>query len=477
MKPAIILHIIIAAFIAGFLGGAINAAHAMDTTDPRPLPPAPWHEQVLMVPGDPERPAQLQVTLLLPDGPGPFPLAIMNHGSAKRRQSPKDMPRYSASLAAYYFLSRGYAVLLPMMRGFAGSGGRIQTHGCNLAGTAVEDAKDILAAAVALTDNQAIDLHRIVVAGQSFGGWNSLAFAAFNPPGVKAVINFAGGMVEGDCDRGRESLAKGAAQLGALTHIPSIWFYGDNDSLFPPTTWRLMHERYTEAGGNARLVDVGTFMDDSHQLLSYTEGLAIWVPQVDAFLSEQGLPSQNLHPEYLPTPFPPASGYAAATDVDAVPYLNDKGRELYRQFLTKPLPRAFILAPHGFSGAFDQGFDPIARGLDACRKVTEGCQLYAVDNDVVWTRPTPAPAPSGFATIDNATAVPYLDGRGREGYIRYTTLHRPKAFVIAPDGGWYFSSGTFDPIAQAMTGCSEKHPGCRLYAVDGDVVWVNQATN
>lgn len=472
MRPGLIAVARIAALIAGVWGGTLrHPAVAADAVDTRALPPAPWHEQVLMLPGDPARPAQLQVTVLLPDGPGPFPLAIVNHGSAKRGQFPSEVPRYSATYSAYYFLSRGYAVVLPMMRGYAGSEGRFRTHGCNLAQTAVDAAKDILAAAAAMADNPAIDLHRIVIAGQSLGGWNSLALAAFNPPGVKAVINFAGGMVEGDCDHGRDALATGAAQLGAVTHIPSIWFYGDNDSLFPPATWRLMHARYTAAGGTARLVDVGTFMDDSHQLLSFEEGLPLWVPQVDAFLQEQGMPSQNLHPEYLPTPIPPASGYAVATDVDAVPYLNDKGREFYRQFLTKPMPRAFIVAPRGYAGAYEQGFDPVARGMEACRKVAEGCQLYAVDNDVVWTRPTPSPAPSGFAAIDDAAAVPYLNDRGREGYTRYITLHRPKAFVIAPDGGWSLSAGTADPLAQALNGCAEKHQGCRLYAVDSDVVW------
>ncbi|MDE1149845.1 MAG: CocE/NonD family hydrolase [Azospirillaceae bacterium] len=460
------------------LAGSVPARAAEDAApavETRALPPAPWNEQVSMVPGDPERPAQLQVTLLTPDGPGPFPLAIMNHGSAKPYQPTREMPRYAASFASYYFLSRGYAVLLPMMRGFAGSEGKVKTNGCNVAATAVEDARDILAAAIALKDDARLDFTRVVIAGQSFGGWNSLGVAAFNPPGVKGVINFVGGMLEGDCSAGREALAKGAAQLGAATHIPSLWFYGDNDRLFPPATWRLMHERYTQAGGDARVVDVGPFMDNAHELLSYAEGLVLWIPEADAFLGRLGLPNQPIHPEYLPTPFPPPSGYAAVDDVAAVPYLNDQGRELYRRFLAKPLPRAFILTPRGFTGGFDRGFDPIARGMAACGKMSQDCQLYAVDNDVVWARPTPAPPASGFAAITDAAALPYINDQGRAAYARYLTLPRPKAFIIAPDGGWNFAAGIADPQARALADCGAKHQDCRPYAVDGAVVWTGQA--
>ena len=44
-------------------------------------PKASVHEQVLSIPGDPARPVAPEATLLMPDGPGPFPLAVMNHGA------------------------------------------------------------------------------------------------------------------------------------------------------------------------------------------------------------------------------------------------------------------------------------------------------------------------------------------------------------------------------------------------------------
>jgi hypothetical protein len=71
-------------------------------------------------------------------------------------------------------------------------------------------------------------------------------------------------------------------------------------------------------------------------------------------------------------------------DVTTVPYLSGKGRALYRAFLTKPLPRVFVITPDGTAAVFDRGFDPLRPALDACGARTAGCQVYALDNDVVW---------------------------------------------------------------------------------------------
>ena len=40
-------------------------------------------------------------------------------------------------------------------------------------------------------------------------------------------------------------------------------------------------------------------------------------------------------------------GNEVVDNVEAIPYLKDKGREAYRTFLTKSLPRAFALSPSG----------------------------------------------------------------------------------------------------------------------------------
>lgn len=375
-----------AAFLAlsVLLGAATHPALADgEAEDARALPNAPLHERILGIAGDSAQPVTLQVTLYTPDGPGPFPLAVMNHGadgiSAHNRGQ-----RYHLTFSAYYFLSRGYAVALPMMRGFAGSGGNLIERGCDLGALGVANARDMRAVIATMARQPFIDASRIVIAGQSFGGWNTLAAGTLDIPGVKGLVNFSGGVRDSSCKADDAGLIAAAGFFGANTRVPSLWFYGENDQLFPVATWRAMYARYTSAGGHAELVDIGRFMTDSHQMLSYQESLPMWTAKVDAFLKQVGLPSTVMNAAYLPTPWPAPSHFAAIEDVAKVPYLSEKGRALYRAFLAKPLPRVFVIAPDGTAAVFDRGFDPLRRALDACSARVTGCQVYALDNDVVW---------------------------------------------------------------------------------------------
>nr|WP_315183105.1 hypothetical protein [uncultured Albidiferax sp.] len=91
-----------------------------------------------------------------------------------------------------------------------------------------------------------------------------------------------------------------------------------------------------------------------------------------------------------------SSGYAALTDVDALPKGNDNMRKIYREWLAQPMPRAFALS--GEKVVYTVGttptdaadpVDPAERALVRCRRIsTTPCQLYAVDETVVWVKPT-----------------------------------------------------------------------------------------
>jgi dienelactone hydrolase len=461
--------------VALFLIIAIRVSYADDAVDPSKAPDASLlHERILRVAGDPENPVTLLVTVYTPDGPGPFPLAVMNHGSTSE-MPPAEQPRYHYTFSAYYFLSRGYAVAMPMMRGYAGSGGHLKRHGCDPVATGLDAAKDIRAVIDYMKQQPYIDGSQIVVAGQSFGGWNTLSLGTLNVPGVKGLVSFAGGMKASDCPDPDDALIKAAGVLGSRVSIPSIWFFGDNDAIFATPVWHAMYDHYTAEGASAELVAYGTFGINSHNLLGSGEGLQLWVPKLDAFLARVNLPSKLVYPEYLPTPAPEPSHYAAVDDLQALPYLNaygDKGLAAYRKFLTEATPRALAIGMHGVGDA-SGGFDPIARALALCQQSSPGCRLYAVNDDVVWVRPTPAPAPTHFADISDENAVPYLNAQGRAGYEKFLLMKRPRAFTVAPDGGWDAASMGPDPVAYSLAKCNSLHRDCRLYAVDGDVVWQN----
>jgi hypothetical protein len=85
--------------------------------------------------------------------------------------------------------------------------------------------------------------------------------------------------------------------------------------------------------------------------------------------------------------------FSNVTDVDAVPYLNERGRQGYRDWLTKPHPRAFAIAPNTAWYATwgspavqaDESPDAVLRALSRCEKLAkQACKVYAVNNRVVW---------------------------------------------------------------------------------------------
>ena len=457
-------------FIPSF-SWAVSAFDALSADEPA-LP----NETVVYVPVGDDHAILLQVTISVPDGPGPFPLAVFNHGSDGTIPPSKAL-RSHLTLPSLYFMSRGYAVVQPMMRGYAGSGGFLRLHVCDLARLGIDSARDIGAVIAYMIKQPYIDGSRIVVAGKSFGGWNTLALGTLNIPNVKGLISLSGGAREKHCLSSDESLIEGAGKFGAATKIPALWLFGDNDSIFPNSTWHRMFEHYVAKNPAAELVAYGSFMNDSHNLTGSWEGLPIWVPKLDAFLERIKLPNKIEFPYYMPVPVPPPSHYAAIDDVDSVPYMNSDGeKELYRQFLEHAVPRVFAIGATAASAAYE-GFDPITGALRSCEKLSTNCHIYAVDSQVVWTRPTPAPPVSHYAEIMDVVAVPYIAGACHDIYKKFLSTKRPRAFVIAPDGGCSFASLGPDPIAFAMNACNKSHSNCQFYAIDGDVVWVKQSEN
>jgi dienelactone hydrolase len=360
-----------------------NVATATADSPDLKVPNAPLNEQVLRIPGEDPPAVTLQVTTFRPDGDGPFPLAVLNHGATAVSAGHRG-DRYRLTYTAFYFLSRGYAVALPMMRGFASSGGELYSYGCDLGATATANARDIRAVIRTLSTDPHIDARRIVVSGQSFGGWNTLALGTLNIPNVKGLINFNGGIRSSACKTGDASLIEAAGGFGAHTKLPSLWFYGDNDELFPVPVWHAMYDRYSAGGGHAQLVDVGVFMTNSHEFLNYIESMPIWVPRVDRFLDQIGMPSAMVDRRYMPLLFPPPTQFAAVTDVPAVPYLSDTGRDLYRKFLGAPFPRVFVINEAGGVASMNGGFDPLGRAIASCQSSTARCGPYAIDDQVVW---------------------------------------------------------------------------------------------
>ena len=128
---------------------------------------------------------------------------------------------------------------------------------------------------------------RILLIGWSAGGWGSLAAASQSPPGVFAVINFAGGRGGGHPQAGNcapQRLVGAAARYGSTARIPTLWLYAANDSFFAPALARKMSEAFVRAGGQAEYVALPAFGSDGHRVFRSADGRALWQPPVEAFL-------------------------------------------------------------------------------------------------------------------------------------------------------------------------------------------------
>jgi len=346
---------------------------------------AQFTEQLFMLPLPGSKSGiELETTLYRPPGPGPFPVLIMNHG--KTRGNPRKQERDRFIAISREFVKRGYAVVIPMRTGFSNSGGQYVDDGCSMTANGQTQANDIQGVVEYLSQQPWVNKDRIVVAGQSHGGLATLAFGTRNIAGVRGLINFAGGLKtdSGPC-HWKSALAGAFADYGAKTRMPSLWFYGANDSYFDPALAASLHEAFVNAGGSARLVSYAAFKQDAHAMSGSRDGVKIWWPEAEQFLKQIGMPTDqviNLGPE----PRLPKTAYAAIDNIEAIPYLQRHGREQYKIFLGKSTPRAFAVSTSGGWSWAEDGDDPVARVLASCQRSSgQPCTLYAIDDDVVWS--------------------------------------------------------------------------------------------
>ena len=351
------------------------------------LPETRLTEQLVMLPivsGNTQ--LELETPLYRPPGDGPFPVLIMNHGKTPGDPHLQERDRFTA--ISREFVKRGYAVVVPMRKGFAHSSGQYADDGCNLTVNGQNQANDVQGVVDYLSRQPWVDRNRIVVAGQSHGGLAAMAFGTRNLPGVRGLINFAGGLRadSGNC-HWKNSLITALADYGNKARIPSLWFYGANDSYFDPALASQMHEAFVNAGGLAKLVAFGAFKLDAHAMSGSRDGVRIWWPETERFLKQIGMPTDEVLSLGSEPRLPPSS-YAAIDNINAIPYLQQQGREQYRVFLAKPTPRAFAVSTSGGWSWAEDGDDPSGRVLTTCQRSSgEPCRLYAVDDDVVWTAP------------------------------------------------------------------------------------------
>jgi dienelactone hydrolase len=240
----------------------------------------------------------LEIVIFKPDGKGPFPAIVFNHGSGG---SGKDVARLKQTWIneglAQFFNERGWLVAFPQRSGRGRSDGvndegflpdrsayscaeRYALPGLDRA------AEDVTAAFNYVFTRTDVDSTRLVVGGQSRGGMLAIAFAGKLPDRPVAVVNFVGGWV-GDTCSDAIAINTSAAKQGAAFQGPTLWLYGENDSMYKSAHSRGNFQAFLENGGKGEFVlyslSAGT---DGHRLIDHP---SVWAHDLEQFL--KALPS------------------------------------------------------------------------------------------------------------------------------------------------------------------------------------------
>lgn len=251
----------------------------------------------------------LETLTVTPSGPGPFPLAVISHGVPFGGETARRKIRLRRYLPlAEDFARRGYKAVVFARRGFAASSGPYQegrgckdSTGLSFALSARNGGIDYAAVIEAFATYPDVDGSKVVVAGQSGGGFAASALASNPPPGLIGIVSFAGGRggmkkdgrrIRGNCNE--EGFVRAFGRFGDGATVPALWLYSTTDKLFWPELVDRAFEAYAANGAPVRLERVGAlwFTDNGHYLYR-REGRRIWSPLIDAFLDAIGAPNRK----------------------------------------------------------------------------------------------------------------------------------------------------------------------------------------
>jgi dienelactone hydrolase len=320
----------------------------------------------------------LEALLTRPAAPGRYPLVVLSHGAPRDAAERPTMAPTAYSAIAIGFARRGWAVIAPMRRGYGRSQGPYaeSAGGCtnrDYPASGRASAADLIATIKYMARQDYVDPSRVLLVGHSAGGFASIAAAAQNPPGVLAVLNFAGGRgsdaPDSVCQEDR--LVSAYTGFGHSTRIPTLWLYAANDHYFGPKLAHRFFDAFTGAGGTGAFVALPSFGKDGHQLF-HDDGVALWRDPVDAFLRQHNLPTWT-KPIGEPT-----------VRLPAPPNLSASGRQDFALYLASAnFEKAFAASPKGAVGwaTGHRSADEAARAaLESCAKNAANCKLYAVND-------------------------------------------------------------------------------------------------
>jgi len=243
--------------------------------------------------------AQIVVTTYRPPGPGPFPWLVMSHGTAPTPAANRTIGRYRTLNPIREWVRRGYAVIVPVRRGYGASGGatfgdsygNCDRYDFRRAGEGA--ALDLLATIEWARSQPDLDQKRWLLVGQSAGGFASIYTASKRPDGLVAVLAFAPGRGgRPDTHPGLpcapDPIARLFASIAPNIKVPVLWFYAENDAYIGPAAAKLWFDSFSAAGGRGELVMLPPFPENrGHGVYPSAKGTPLWTAAVAKFFRNQ----------------------------------------------------------------------------------------------------------------------------------------------------------------------------------------------
>jgi carboxymethylenebutenolidase len=233
----------------------------------------------------------LEGFLFKPEGPGPFPALIWNHGS---EQHPERGPQFDS--VARIFVPAGYVVFAPVRRGHGSSEGAYiadeierarQTRGgapqqlmVHLMET--EQLDDQLAGLAYVKGLAYVDPSRLAVAGCSYGGIETL-LAAERGAGFKAAIAISPAALSWN---GNPRLRERLVQAVRRIDIPVMLLQPPKDASLEPS--RVLGAEFTRLGKRfvGKIYPAEGPEEEQGHCFGGAKGMHIWAADAVSFLAD-----------------------------------------------------------------------------------------------------------------------------------------------------------------------------------------------
>ena len=239
---------------------------------------------------------KITVTIWRDDAIKKAPYLLFSHGRAGTDQERGKFGRSSEKRNSEYFVSKGFAVILPTRIGYGVSGGPDADYSgacgnknyLEARKAAIDQSKQVLNH---VFDFSYIDRTKGIVVGQSVGGFTTIGLSAENISGLKGAINFAGGdggdpikSPERPC--GDYVIKDTFAKYGASNKIPTLWLYSVNDKFWGEQLPKDWFAAFQKAGGKGQFISLPAYKEDGHSI--FRGDLNAWKNDFEKFIKEIG---------------------------------------------------------------------------------------------------------------------------------------------------------------------------------------------